>query len=361
MKKILFCFLFCFFCLGCGSNNDINKDEVNFEEDVEVKKVNDSILDLIYACNDARYNGDFQKALDLANQIIEINKGSSIGYCELALAYYGMEDIDKAKEAAEHVANQMKSYLLSVLCKNARINENFNDALKYANQIIEIDKDSSIGYCELAITYYVMKDIDKAKKASETALEKNPNDSIAQNIKKWIETNGSYEEKNRGYNEINVNELTQFVNLIDSCNKAREEKNYEQALDLANQIIESSRNTDSSIGYCNLALIYSDMGDIDKAKEIIEKISAQIQMNILSFSCHIARNTKDYQTAIELANKIIELNANNERGYSELAVIYYNMGDINKANELLEKALEINPNSQYLKYLKETNFQGKTN
>jgi len=96
----------------------------------------------------------------------------------------------------------------------------------------------------------------------------------------------------------------------------------------------------------NLAVKNHQEGKTDIALELYNQI-LKINPNhsrALSNIAVIFTNLKDYQKAKECYEKAIEINPNYVNAHNNLGVLFKELGDIQKAKKCYEKAIEINPN-----------------
>jgi len=94
-----------------------------------------------------------------------------------------------------------------------------------------------------------------------------------------------------------------------------------------------------------LAIHHIDDGDIDKATEAIDGMEG-----VISYIIHYyntlgiqSREASLYDEAVVNYRKALSVYAQDEGLYYNLARVYYEMGDLEKAKESLGRALEINP------------------
>ena len=96
----------------------------------------------------------------------------------------------------------------------------------------------------------------------------------------------------------------------------------------------------------NLAVKNQHESKTDVAQELYNQV-LKINPNhsqALNNIAVIFTNLKDYQKAKECYEKAIEINPNYADAYNNLGVIFKKLGENQKAKERYEKAIEINPN-----------------
>ena len=98
----------------------------------------------------------------------------------------------------------------------------------------------------------------------------------------------------------------------------------------------------------NIALIYAQMGDDDKAMKAVQeaRISSPNDINLILTEANIYIQLGEKVKFQELMNQAISQDPNNPGLFYNLAVVTSDLGDKNSAREYYEKAIEIDPNYQ---------------
>ena len=98
----------------------------------------------------------------------------------------------------------------------------------------------------------------------------------------------------------------------------------------------------------NIALIYAQMGDDDKAMKAVQeaRISSPNDINLILTEANIYIQLGEKVKFQELMNQAIAQDPNNPGLFYNLAVVTSDLGDKNSAREYYEKAIEIDPNYQ---------------
>ena len=126
--------------------------------------------------------------------------------------------------------------------------------------------------------------------------------------------------------------------------KNHQEGKTDIAQNLYNKILEIDPNHSQALN--NLAVIFTNLKEIEKAKECFEKA---IEINPNYVDAHnnlgtIFKGLEENQKAKECYEKAIEINPNYADAHNNLGVIFRKKGEYQKAKECFEKAIEINPN-----------------
>ncbi|MEN6473318.1 MAG: tetratricopeptide repeat protein [Syntrophaceae bacterium] len=105
--------------------------------------------------------------------------------------------------------------------------------------------------------------------------------------------------------------------------------------------------------------LYMEMGETEKAKGVFKKL-AQVEAIFEEENKHIfnefgitLRKTKMYDEALANYMKALEISPQDENLYFNIARLYYDKEDASKAQEWLEKALNINPDFREARQFKD--------
>jgi len=105
--------------------------------------------------------------------------------------------------------------------------------------------------------------------------------------------------------------------------------------------------------------LYMEMGETEKAKDVFKKL-AQVEAIFEEENKHIfnefgitLRKTKMYDEALANYMKALEISPQDENLYFNIARLYYDKEDASKAQEWLEKALNINPDFREARQFKD--------
>ena len=115
------------------------------------------------------------------------------------------------------------------------------------------------------------------------------------------------------------------------------------ALKLYNQVLKIEPNHSQS--YNNIAMIFKQLGENQKAKDCYEKA---ITINPNYADAHynlglIFEKLRENQKAKECYDKAIEINPNYADAHNNLGNIFVELGEYQKAKDCYDKAIEINP------------------
>lgn len=127
-------------------------------------------------------------------------------------------------------------------------------------------------------------------------------------------------------------------------------KNYDKAVESYEYLIAIEGHTDY---YIDLAKLYYDTLEIEKAIDCIMEIKKTEELDIFSLSllgmCY--KELSDYKKAKKYFQEALILENDNSKLYYELANIYYLENNIKSAFPLIKKALELEPDNLDFKEL----------
>ena len=123
-------------------------------------------------------------------------------------------------------------------------------------------------------------------------------------------------------------------------------KDFQKAKECYEKVVEIDPN--STDAYYNLGLIFKELKEYQKAKSCYEKAD-NIQPNntIIQTNLGIIFNDLgENQKAKDCYEKAIKINPDNGKAHYNLGAIYKDSGELQKAKICFKKAIEINPNEQ---------------
>ncbi|MDR1983896.1 MAG: tetratricopeptide repeat protein [Prevotellaceae bacterium] len=260
-----------------------------------------------YDCAD---KGDYDKAIEYYNKVIELKPDTETAYNNLGIAYHNKGDNDKAieyyKKAIELKPDDAFAYSnLGLAYDNTG---NYDKAIEYYKKAIELKPDDAITYYNFGIVYYHKGDNDKA-------------------IGYWNETIILKPDYTDAYYNLGF----AYYNKGDN----------DKAIEYYNKAVELK--PDFTNAYNNLGVAYYYKGDYDKAIEYYNK-AVELKPDDATVYNNIGEAyyyKGDYDKAIEYWNKAIELKPDDAMAYYNLGDAYRKKGDYDKAIEYYNKAIEI--------------------
>lgn len=249
----------------------------------------------------------------------------------------------------------------------------YKHAIEAFYKALEIDNNSAELMLEIAHTYYLMKDEERALNYIEQVLEKDPAhiDSlkflkdIFTNKKAWQEAEQT--AKNIYLISKDKNDLAEIFNLLNKQNKHEEifeynindisekilyEKaygkmslnNFEEALNLINQALEINTNNK------NLLLkgkILFKKGEKDACVGILNNIELnEDDAELMNFAGLVYQFKQNYKKALLYFQKAIKIAPMKDEYYYNCASTYFKVGEIQQAKMYYNRAITLAPENQ---------------
>ncbi len=272
-------------------------------------------------------NNKLDEALKLCKNYEEVEDRKIINNF-LGVIHFTKKDLTKAEKfflKAIEIDDKFQDPIRN-LCVIFTITKKFQKLLNYSDKLYNLDNRNPLNIFQIG---------------SANELNKNYDDAIKY-YEKYINTNGS--DKKRGFNNIG--------NIFLRKGKPKTSiKYFSKALEL---------DSNSKILVNNILLCYLSLRDEKNAEEYF-KIAETIDSNYIEF----LYNKAEYlilKNQIDKAEKILEKNKSITKFLITLIRLYFNSGQSNKGNELLNQSREILKNNSdfynYLgiRYLYEGNF-----
>ena len=295
---------------------------------------------------DAFLEGDYEKAIEICNQIIKLNPSHSGSYNVLAGAKAALGDINGAiKSFAKAISLSPRDKMLYLNCASTLYNfGDFGAAISYYTKAIEINPHDASDYFSRGHCYFNLGNTRKSIEDFNTAIY------ISPEIIKRFGSTASVKFYLGEYTEAIVEFDKQIV--LDSDNsklyyyrglaKFRIERN-EDALHDFN--ISINLDPRFSGAYYDRGLTKARLGDVDDA---IKDFNMAISLNPEYTNAYANRGTLlnekgDYKKAIDDFNVVINLNYHHPRVYNNRGNAKLNLEDYNGALDDYNKAIKLDP------------------
>lgn len=284
---------------------------------------------IIFGCGKANIDegmklieaGEYEQAIKSFEKDISAEKNLELAYEGTGIAYLRLKNYQSAilalKEALNNSKGKVRGTEIDIcyyLAEAQYYNGEFEDAISTCTNLITYDEKNKNAYYFRGNLYLAVNDIDNAYKDFDKVEELLPKDS-----EEYHCTRGKI---NYLKGEIN--------NAIDELNKAIE------------------KGSNDALLY--LGMIYKDKGDLQGAKEVLEKYLENDSTNAQVYSvlgmCEV--QNENYEKALEYFEKGLPHATGNawaEIMKNEVAV-YEKQGDFEKAKEVMAQYIEVCPNDE---------------
>ena len=342
---------------GYYSTHDNKKAEKLFKKVLLLNPNDDKVLyytavNYIY---NFRGNEKYNEALKLIKKAIELNANDSaywhlLGYINLENKNYyaaiecGKKAVKLNKSYVVDGSNYMEYYLTVIGESYFKLGK-YDEAINIFKEIIKLPRHDESDFMYLGLSYFEKKEYDKAIENYEKVLEIHPsfdyieNTSAINALAKSYMALGEYQKGIDAYKEyIKKHEWRSIRDLYN-----KEIEDYKYLIEAFNQLIEEEPSNFKY--YDGLETIYSfDLRICDKAANVLEKYllnnTENINHRVYKTLAYLYKNIYRYDKAIEMYNKLIEINHFDNYDYCFLGDIYKKIKNYDKALDMYEKYLD---------------------
>ncbi len=328
-------------------------------------------------------------------KVIELRENFIDAYKNLCILYVKSEEqqnaIDLAKKALEF---EKEDYTLYYIIGTAYMSmKNFQDSVKYLEKAIELNPGHSQLYNNLGTSYITIGKLDKAYKNFLKASEFDPNNSITYfNIASILQLKNKHKKACEYFEKAYAidaedsylvalalsetkcgkldSAIAHYKTLISHhpekdiyqynlacCYEMKEDYNYAIGI-LAHLFMLNPKSVSMAQ---KLAGLYLKTGKPAAAKDIYEKILLQGNVNedLYYDFAHVCLLINDTDKAEKILKKVIELNPEHAQSHKDLGVIYLSKRLFDYAKDEFETAYKLAPDNfsiafEYANYLHAT-------
>ena len=342
------------------SNRDNKKAEKIFKKVLLINPNDDKALyykaaNYIY---DFIRNENYNEALKLIKKAIEFNSNDSAYWHILGDINYENENYYAAIECGKKAVKLNKSYVfnydnhleyyLTVIGESYFKLGKYDEAIEVFKEIIKLPLHDQSDFMYLGLSYFMKKEYDKAIENYEKVLEINDWYWGAENINpidalaKSYMALGEYQKGIEVYKKYIKKDVSGCWRSIRgfSYKKYKDIEDYKYLIEAFNQLIEEEPNNFEY--YDELETIYSyDLNICDKAANVLEKYllnnKEDINYRVYGTLADLYKNIYRYDEAIEMCNKLMEIDDFDSYYYSLLGHIYQKIKNYDKALDMYEE------------------------
>lgn len=281
----------------------------------------------------------YQKVIELRDQFVD-------AYKNLCVLYIRNEEQENAIELAKKALEfSDDDYTFYYIIGTAYMSiKNFEESVKYLEKALELKPEHPQLYNNLGTSYITIGDLDKAYENFLKATEFDPENSLTYfNIASILQLKGQHEEACEYFEKAYSlsPEDSYLVALALSETKC---ERYDSAISHYKTLI--SHHPEKDIYQYNLACCYEMKGDYTYAVGILAHL---VMLNPKSVSmaqklANIYVKIDKPAQAKEIYEKILLQGNVNEELYYEFAHVCLLINDTDKAEKILKKVVELNPN-----------------
>lgn len=227
----------------------------------------------------------------------------------------------------------------------------YNTAIRIIQQAIEINGEDAMLYTKIAGLYSDIGNYQESLSAYKKAIKLRPNDAfIYISMGNILQTIGDYENAYNSFKQAQTIYPEYKYNYLNIANVEYFRKNYKNATENYNAFL--SAYPDHMEASENLANVYLLSNEPEKACEIYANIYKKYPSAFTDFEKYgmALFATKQYQASVEMLEKALNGNEDNETINARLALAYQNMGENDKALRYFKQTFLINPELASLRF-----------
>ncbi len=318
------------------SQNNLDLAEVEFKSAVELDPKYPEAhnnLGLIY-----KYKGYFDQANDSFNRAIKLKPKWATPYNHIATVYLTMEKYDKAinytkkavsldKKFADAYYNMGLIYLEKAKHSGNPRNE-WADAVEAFQKATTIDTRLYHAHLDLADTYTLLGENEKAIIRYRYAIETNPKDPDSwQRLGELYQKTGDSKKAEECFNKVKLLEPMSEPQLLEKGESKLKEGKFSDAFQLYNRALElNPRNYET---YFKLGYLYSVQGLHSQAIQAYNQaVTLKPDFLVGFFNMSLAfMAVKDYPMAVRALEQVIKLKPTHAEALYQLGKLYQQLGN----------------------------------
>lgn len=331
---------------------NLYKDAIDICNRTENKEsFNDTTLYYFALCN--YFIKDYVQAEKYAELAKEKNADNIDNLILLANIAYKDNRFDKVEELINSISeDKIPAHAYYLMGRINLDKQQYQKAIDYFTQALTLNPKNKDCLYSLANAYYFMGWLDEAQKTISKAKVLAPEDIDILFLNAEI-----YFWQNKYEYALNIIstilELNpEYINAkLLKVNIYLKKELFELArCELINILSKDAENIDA------LKLYYQacqNLGFKEQVLTTLEKILL-IEPENTDYMCKLAGSfcdLKRWEDAKIVLNKVFEITKEYENAYELAITVYFNLGDFNKAEDIAQKWLNVNPNSHYANYV----------
>ena len=202
----------------------------------------------------------------------------------------------------------------------------------------------------LAMVEYELEEFDECREELLYLMEKTPDDAI---VYEYLAQLYRQTADDKNHYEILIKAHEKFPKEISFVNSLVEYYRKNNQLDSAISLLKETLadNENNSNIHADLGYLYSLAKDFENAKNHLQqaiKLNEDNSYALNNLAWLYCENHVQLEEAVAFALKACDLEPNNDNFLDTLAEAYYQTNQFEKAKEIIKKAIDINPNYNYL-------------
>ena len=224
------------------------------------------------------------------------------------------------------------------------------DALKAFEASYAVDDTNPVTHYNISVAARFLKDFQKAYKFAKSAYELEPSPFYLTSMANTALDSEDYEDAVKYFEILSSQEPDKVIHKFNLGCAYEGIKDYEKALEVFEKL-DTSENTAFQVKL-KIAEIRIKLRDYDSAKDVYMGLlkKGKVDENIYYDFAILCGYTGDKDKAEQLLKKVIQLNPNFAAAHKDLAVLYLDSRLFDYAKEEFEKAVALDPENPYITY-----------
>ncbi len=360
-----------------------------------VVKYKDDASSWFYLANCYDNRDDYLHAIAAYEEVLRMRSSYVDAYKNLAVVYVKNKEpqkaVDTVKKALDYVTDDYTVYYIAGTACMAL--KKFDEAVEFLEKAIGLNPEHSQLYNNLGTCYVTIGNLDKAYENFLKASEYDPENSITYfNMASILQLQNKHKEAceffKKAYmlepqdnylialalSEVKSNQMEEAIRHYKILVSHHPEKpNFQYNLACCYDAVGNYANAIAILAHLvllnpksvsmarKLAVIYTKIGQFINAKELYEKILLQgnVSFEIYYEFAHICVRTNDIDKAEKILKKVVELNPDFAPAHKDLGVLYLSKRLFDYAQDEFNLALKAAPDDfdvlfEYANYLHAT-------
>ena len=308
--------------------------------------------------------GNYTEALNCFEECAKFEKEDPIIILNIGLMYSNLDENDKALNKFEEVLKYDPDNFLAKIKIEELKNDGdlefhsiqeglmkaqmyqqaykYDGALKIYNQILNIQEDCIPAYNHQGHIYSELNQPDKAIECYQKALEYQPKAQVAWSSMAMVYLKeGDFKKANECFDEALDLIPDDDISLANNAFCLMQLGEFDKSIEMSKKSLEINP---SSGAYSNIAWCYEMLEDYEKAIEFYDEgLKNTPSPTLYNNKAWSLRKLNQFDEAIKNYEKAIEIDGEKPPYLKNIAAIYKELGDLEKAHEYYDKAYILDP------------------
>lgn len=213
-----------------------------------------------------------------------------------------------------------------------------------------VDPTNPVTHYNISVAARFLKDFKKSYQFAKSAYELEPSPFYLTSMANTALDSGDYDDAVKYFEILSSQEPDKVIHKFNLGCAYEGLKDYEKALEIFEKL-DTSENTAFQVKL-KIAEIRIKLRDYDSAKDVYMGLlkKGKVDENIYYDFAILCGHTGDKDKAEQLLKKVLQLNPNFAAAHKDLAVLYLDSRLFDYAKEEFEKAVALDPENPYITY-----------